>query len=345
MSKCKTGQRIAPRVALPMGAMLASLALSQAALASKPSTIKPPSVVTGAATQVSGAGVTLRGTVNPHGTETNCYFQYGTTAAYGAQTPTTAVGNGAAQVKVSQAISGLQLGTTYHYRMVAVTSAGTTLQGQDHTFATKKVPLRLKLAKPLGPVVYGSRLTIEGAASGTSAANRQVVLQSSPFPYLAPFADIAGPVVSNPAGGFAFSIAGLTQNTELRVATLETPPISSTTIAVRVAVRVTLRARPTRRKGYVRFYGTVTPAVVGAPVAFQLVKPGLGPISAGGAVVKRGSSGVARFNSVVFIRHGRGGPYRALVKVPNGKLVSGSSPAVTVRSAPAPARRGRRGHA
>jgi hypothetical protein len=239
---------------------------------------------------------------------------------------------------VSQAISGLQLGTAYHYRLVAVTSSGTAVDGQDHTFTTKKIPLRFKLAKLPGPVVYGSRFTIEGALSGTGAGNLQVVLEGSPFPYLAAFSDIGGPLPTNAAGGFSLPVASLTQNTELRVSTLESPPISSPVVTVRVAVRVTLHARSTGRQGYVRLYGTVTPAVVGAPVAFQLLRHGGGVATAGSTVLSRGSSRTSRFSSVVFIRHGRGGPYRAFVKVANGKQVSGYSRAILLHSAPAPVR-------
>jgi hypothetical protein len=342
MRTFKIGRRIAVGTAFLAGtALMVTLPVQSQAVP----VIKPPSASTAGVTQVTGSSATLRGIVNPHGTEASCYFQYGTTMAYGAQTPTTAVGNSTTQVKVSQAISGLQLGTIYHYRMVATTSTGAVIGGQDRTFTTKRIPLKLKLAKLLGPVTYGRPFTIQGAVDGTGSAGRQVVLQSSPFPYLTPFANLAGPVITNPAGGFSFPVAGLTQNTEFRVATLDTPPISSPVMAVRVAVRVTLHMHRTARKGYTRLYGTVAPAVVGAPVTFQLLRPGLSPVSAGGTVVKGSTSSVGRFNSVVFIRHGRGGSYRALVKVAGGKLVSGSSPAVTVRSAPAPARKGRRGHA
>lgn len=353
MRNLKIGRWISPGAAVSVSAALVALSVptaltatsdalpASAASAAKASS-KPPSAATEGATQVSGSAATLNGTVNPRGAESSCYFQYGATTAYGAQTPTVGVGNGAVQVKVSQPISGLQLGTTYHYRVVVVTSTGTIVTGQDRVFTTRKIPLKLKLAKLLGPVPYRGRFTIEGVLEGTGASGHQVVLQNSPFPYLGGFSNIGGPLFTSAAGLFSFSVAGLTQNTELRVATLDSPPISSGAMTVHVAVRVTLHMRPTGRKGYVRLYGTVTPAVVGAPVAFQLIRPGFGPATAGGTVVKRASASTGRFSSVVFIRHGRGGPYRALVQVANGKLVSGSSPTVLLRSAPAPVRKGHR---
>jgi hypothetical protein len=336
MGRFKIGWRIALSASVIANAALIALPSSSQAAATA---AKPPSAITQGATQVSESSATLAGIVDPHGTESSCYFQYGPTTAYGAQTPTAAVGNGTVQVRITQAISVLEPGATYHYRTVAVTSAGTIVDGPDRVFTTKKTPLKLKIARLLEPVVFGSTFTIEGILTGTGAGNRQVVLQGSPFPYLASFTNISNPITTEASGAFKLSTTSPPLNTELRVVTLETPPpVSSQVIVVHVAVGVTLHMRPTRSRGYVRLYGTVTPAVVGAPVSFQLLRPGLGPVTVSGTITKRGTSRIARFSSVVFIRHGRGGAYRALVRMTNGKLVSGSSSPVLLHSAPARAR-------
>ena len=337
MGRFKNGRRVTLSTSVIFGAALIALPSSSQAATT---VAKPPSAITQGATQVSGSSATLAGIVDPHGTESSCYFQYGPTTAYGAQTPTAAVGNGTVQVRVTQAISALEADATYHYRLVAISSAGTIVDGPDRVFTTKKTPLKLKIARLLEPVVFGSTFTIEGALTGTNAGNRQVVLQGSPFPYLASFANISTPTTTEASGAFKLSATSPPLNTELRVVTLETPPASSQVIVVHVAVRVTLHQRPTRSRGYVRLYGTVTPAVVGAPVSFQLLRPGLGSVTVSGTITKRGTSRVARFSSVVFIRHGRGGAYRALVRMTNGKLVSGSSSPVLLHSAPARARKG-----
>lgn len=361
MRALKIDRLTVPRMAMGLGAagavrarrlpglvFAASLALAAGPgpAAAAPAKGRAPSATTGGAIQVTGTEATLRGTVNPRGSEVSCYFQYGSTAAYGAQTPSVGVGNGTAPLTVSQPVAGLQLGSAYHFRLVAVTSTGTVVDGADRVFTTKRIPLKLRVARPLAPVTYGSRFTLEGSLDGTGAGGVPLVLQASPFPYIAGFANILGPLASGPSGSFSFSVPGLTQSTELRVATLRTPPLSSPVIAVRVAVRVTLRARATGRAGYVRLYGTVTPAVLGAPVTFQVLRPGLGPLTIGGTIVRRGGAGTGRFGSLVYVRHGRGGRARALVKVAGGGLVSGySSSSVTVRGAPAPARKGRRARA
>ncbi len=87
------------------------------------------------ATNVGLSEATLNGEVQPVGVEAKYYFEYGTTGAYGAKTPEAVAGSGKAFVKVSASLSGLELGTLYHYRLVASSSRGTTI-GKDQTFAT-----------------------------------------------------------------------------------------------------------------------------------------------------------------------------------------------------------------
>jgi len=314
----------------------ASLAAPLASQASKAAPMsKPPSASTGGTAQLSYSSATLNATVNPHGNETTYYFQYGPTTAYGAQTPATSVGAGTSGVRVGQAISGLQLGGAYHYRVVAISSAGTT-PGQDRVFTTKSVPLKFELPKTPRMVQFGTAMSIVGSLAGTGAASHEVVLQASQFPFLGGFATLGAPQLTNTSGQFAFQVTGLSQNTHLRVATLDTRPIYSSTVNVDVAVRVTLRARATRRKGYVKLYGTVSPSVPGASVAFQLLRAGRGPLTISGTTTKRGSASAASFSATVFVAHGRGGSYRAFVKAPDGGHAPGYSRAVLLHAAPAP---------
>jgi phosphodiesterase/alkaline phosphatase D-like protein len=101
-------------------------------------TAPPPSpkatVTTGSATP-STSGATLTGAVNPNGVATSYYFELGTTANYGQQTPPGAAGSGTQAVAVSAAVNGLKANTTYHYRLVAVGPGGASL-GADATFST-----------------------------------------------------------------------------------------------------------------------------------------------------------------------------------------------------------------
>jgi phosphodiesterase/alkaline phosphatase D-like protein len=96
----------------------------------------PPTADTNTATAVTSTGATLNGTVNANNDSTTVTFQYGLTTAYGTtvpadQSPVTGTTNTA----VSRAITGLTNNTTYHYRVVAQNSSGTTY-GADMTFFT-----------------------------------------------------------------------------------------------------------------------------------------------------------------------------------------------------------------
>ncbi|MHB8241781.1 MAG: hypothetical protein ACYDHN_07295, partial [Solirubrobacteraceae bacterium] len=270
-----------------------------------------PGVATGAPTNVTSSSVTLGGEVNPHSQETSFYFEYGPTASYGSQTVPATAGNGGQTHGVTTPVGALLAGTVYHYRLVAVNPTGSTL-GKDRTFTTKKIPLTFKVSATPSRVVFGSPVTVSGTLSGTGSANHQIVLLANTFPFLAGFKNLDTPLLTDAGGAFSFSVKDLTQNTQLRVSTLEVPPAVSGVIVERVAVRVTLHVRPTARHGVVRLYGAVAPAQIVAPVSFQLLRPGHKPLTVASTNVKKASGGVSRFESLVPIRHG-GGLYRASV--------------------------------
>jgi phosphodiesterase/alkaline phosphatase D-like protein len=96
-----------------------------------------PAVVTGEASNVVQTSATLGATVNPEGEKvTDCHFDYGTTEAYGASVPcSSSPGAGLSALPVSAPLSGLEPGTTYHFRIVAVNGTGTGT-GSDATFTT-----------------------------------------------------------------------------------------------------------------------------------------------------------------------------------------------------------------
>lgn len=96
---------------------------------------QPPTATTSSATDVTTTGATLGGTVNPNGAETTYSFEHGLTASYGSTTQPASAGAGTSPVSASASISGLLPGTTYHYRIAATNSAGTS-QGSDQTFTT-----------------------------------------------------------------------------------------------------------------------------------------------------------------------------------------------------------------
>jgi len=114
-------------------------------------------VETGVASAITATTMTLSGKVNPEASEVGeCYFEYGTSSEYEhdapcEQTPAE-IGKGASSVSVSAKVSGLLVGTTYHFRLVA-TKGTTAVPGDDAQAST-----------PPGPVLSGGEATEVTAA-------------------------------------------------------------------------------------------------------------------------------------------------------------------------------------
>jgi hypothetical protein len=104
------------------------------------STDQEPVVETDAPAAVGYDDATLSGAISPRGVEVSYYFEYGPTETYGSRTAESTAGSGMASVQEMQNVSGLEEGTTYHFRMVATSSYGTTY-GADRAFSTGIKPL------------------------------------------------------------------------------------------------------------------------------------------------------------------------------------------------------------
>lgn len=90
--------------------------------------------------EVTAESVTFQATIDPHGTPTSSYFQYGASNAYGKSIPAApglSLGSGEGDVEAPlQHVQGLAAGTVYHYRVVAV-QGGEVFPGPDQTFTTQ----------------------------------------------------------------------------------------------------------------------------------------------------------------------------------------------------------------
>jgi hypothetical protein len=114
------------------------------------------------ATAITGATATLNATVNPHGGEGECKFEYGLTEAYGSSIAcSSSPGSGEAPVAVSAALGGLTERTSYHYRITSTIEAVRSL-GADSTFTTKFASSVLALSPTHGPEAGGKKVTITG---------------------------------------------------------------------------------------------------------------------------------------------------------------------------------------
>ncbi|MEA2444542.1 MAG: hypothetical protein QOJ12_1834, partial [Thermoleophilales bacterium] len=98
-----------------------------------------PGAMTLPASDVGRTTATALGSVNPNGQATSYHFDYGTSVAYGTTTPDQSAGGGSSTQPATAALTGLARGTTYHYRIVATNSAGST-SGGDQTFTTQRSP-------------------------------------------------------------------------------------------------------------------------------------------------------------------------------------------------------------
>ena len=305
---------------------LLALVLALPALAQAQSA--KPAVRTGAVADLTAQSATLLGKVNASGARTTYYFQYGPTTRYGTVTPSGVATAGAGTINVTAPIAALAPFTTYHYRLVATNRNGTT-RGADRTFKTKRQPLGLTLAATPNPVPLNRPTVLAGTLTGTGNANRQILLQSNPFPYTQGFAATANIQLTNAAGQFAFPLLAVALNTQFRVLIPGRPEIASPIVSVGVAMRVATNTSATRVRTNrrVRFFGTVRPARPGARFAIQVLRRGAWRTVAGG-VTRGASGGVSRYAKTIRIR--RGGRYRVFVANTDGNFVSSAGRTVQI---------------
>jgi PKD repeat protein len=111
------------------------------------------------AQSVRSRAATIAAGVYRNGLDTNWWVEYGTTTAYGLQTPPSDIGAGSAPAAVTGYPSGLLPGSVYHYRIVARNGLGTTY-GYDYTFTTPTDPS----PAPTAAFAVSSGATAPGAA-------------------------------------------------------------------------------------------------------------------------------------------------------------------------------------
>ncbi len=115
----------------PLGADWDGDGMATAGLVAKGAEVSAPTATSGGATEVQEGQATLNGIVDAGASSTTYYFEYGTTSAYDVAipipTPSRDTDGG-----VSTTFTGVQPGSTYHYRLVAKNPLGTSY-GKDRT--------------------------------------------------------------------------------------------------------------------------------------------------------------------------------------------------------------------
>jgi hypothetical protein len=101
-------------------------------------TLVRPEAVTEAAMSVNANEALLEGTIKPNGTETEFKYEYGPTTAYGSSTPVAEeeLATEGEPIGAGEAVAHLLPDSTYHYRLVATSAAGTSY-GLDHVLTTE----------------------------------------------------------------------------------------------------------------------------------------------------------------------------------------------------------------
>jgi hypothetical protein len=85
------------------------------------------------ATNLASSSVTLHGVLDPEGASLSYHFEYGTSIAYGSQTPEAST----SLTSVEAHIQDLSAATLYHYRVLATNAANETFESEDRTFTTE----------------------------------------------------------------------------------------------------------------------------------------------------------------------------------------------------------------
>jgi phosphodiesterase/alkaline phosphatase D-like protein len=193
-------------LAMLVSAAATSIALVAAAIAVAASS---PAVTTGTQSHVTDTSAVLHGAVNPDGSATTYFFQWGLTTAYGVQSVAHSAGHGTKPVSVSAPATGLIPGTAYHYRLVATNGAGTTV-GADRTFTSAGNP-------PPNVATGPATLLAKNAATVTAVVSPNKQATSYYFQYGISTSygsqTIAGTV---PAGTVPVTVSAVLQGLEAR---------------------------------------------------------------------------------------------------------------------------------
>lgn len=121
-----------------------------------------PTASTGLASSISNTSATFNGTISSNGGFTTVTFEYGVSDSYGSTViaSESPLSSAATATQVSAAVTGLTCNSTYHFRVKAVNSSGSTY-GNDATLTTATCPPVIDITtQPVGGL-DGSALTVQ----------------------------------------------------------------------------------------------------------------------------------------------------------------------------------------
>jgi Tfp pilus assembly protein PilV len=160
-------------------------------------TIGVPAVQALGAEGLTPSSAMLAGTVNGNGEPASYQFDYGTTTAYGSTTPSANLGPTTGATAVNAQLANLAPGTTYHFRLVASSAAGTNASA-DVTLTT---PAAVVLNAGATRVVAGHYVELSGTAFG-GQPGVSVTILAQPLGAAAP--TTVGTVLTGGAGAWNY---------------------------------------------------------------------------------------------------------------------------------------------
>jgi len=137
-----------------------------------------PTATSDPASNVDEHGATVAGSVDPGGPETNYHLEYGPSESYGSDTAPVSLSPGVDPVAVSEALGGLEPGTTYHFRIVA-TNVNGTVRGPDQSFTTLR-PQGLKVTVAGQGLISGENIACDTECNAEYSYGSRVSLEARP---------------------------------------------------------------------------------------------------------------------------------------------------------------------
>jgi phosphodiesterase/alkaline phosphatase D-like protein len=170
-----------------------------------------PTAITDPATRVMQDEATLNGTINANNAPTTVTFEYGADTSYGTTVPAVpGTVLGSANTPVSVPITGLTLGNTYNYRVVAVNVNGTSY-GTNMTFTTTTAPIAVTGA---ATAVGANSATLTGIANANYDTGTNVGFQYySSLPNVISVPGTPGTINGSANFPITANLTGLTPNT------------------------------------------------------------------------------------------------------------------------------------
>ena len=179
-------------------------------------TLGPVISTTETASNITYDTASLAGSVTSSPSGVTYHFDYGPSTAYGSQSPASdaPVGSGGA---ATAALVGLTPSTTYHYRLVAISAAGTSY-GPDETFTTTPPPPTVTANQ--ASHVFDTRATVTGTITSVDiGATTYYVEWGTDDAYTRaaagtdPYTSQSTSVAAGPSGFVDVPLTGLTDDT------------------------------------------------------------------------------------------------------------------------------------